>query len=156
MLHTCHPPRLGSPAAVAAPPATERLQIVSYFAYQVQYYITCCTAPNMCTQVYCESILALQAKAGGAAQLPLAIMTSGDTHARTQALLEAKAYFGMQPGQVTLLKQEKVLFCRFLKLSSWASIIPPFLSVGLLHACNWCPPVPEVLYSTAWVLCMGL
>jgi UDP-N-acetylglucosamine pyrophosphorylase len=59
-------------------------------------------------QVYVESILALQAKAGGAAQLPLAIMTSGDTHARTQALLEDNAYFGMQPGQVTLLKQEKV------------------------------------------------
>ena len=59
-------------------------------------------------QVYIESILALQAKAGGSAQLPLAIMTSGDTHDRTAALLEHHAYFGMQPGQVTLLKQEKV------------------------------------------------
>ena len=59
-------------------------------------------------QVYIESILALQAKAGGSAQLPLAIMTSGDTHDRTLRLLEDSAYFGMQPGQVTLLKQEKV------------------------------------------------
>ena len=59
-------------------------------------------------QVYIESILALQAKAGGTAQLPLAIMTSGDTHDRTARLLEENAYFGMQPGQVTLLKQEKV------------------------------------------------
>ncbi|EIE22423.1 UDP-sugar pyrophosphorylase 1 [Coccomyxa subellipsoidea C-169] len=59
-------------------------------------------------QVYIESIRALQAKAGGSAQLPLAIMTSGDTHARTEALLQDNAYFGMQPGQVTLLKQEKV------------------------------------------------
>jgi UDP-sugar pyrophosphorylase len=58
--------------------------------------------------VYIESILALQAKAGGSAQLPLAIMTSGDTHARTEALLQDNAYFGMQPSQVTLLKQEKV------------------------------------------------
>ncbi len=59
-------------------------------------------------QVYIESILALQSKAGGSAQLPLAIMTSGDTHARTEKLLQDNAYFGMQPGQVTLLKQEKV------------------------------------------------
>ena len=59
-------------------------------------------------QVYIESILALQAKAGGNAQLPLAIMTSGDTHERTQNLLQDSNYFGMQPSQVTLLKQEKV------------------------------------------------
>lgn len=59
-------------------------------------------------QLYIESILALQAKAGGSAQLPLAIMTSGDTHERTQQLLEDHNYFGMQPAQVTLLKQEKV------------------------------------------------
>src|SRR5579875_1608300 len=98
----------------------------------------------MCAQVYCESILALQAKAGGAAQLPLAIMTSGDTHARTQALLEANAYFGMHPGQVTLLKQEKVLFCRIVKLPSWTSVTSRSLPAGLLHACNWCPAVPQV------------
>ena len=61
--------------------------------------------------MYIESILALQAKAGGNAQLPLAIMTSGDTHARTQELLEKNHLFGMQPAQVTLLKQEKVLRC---------------------------------------------
>ena len=58
--------------------------------------------------MYIESILALQAKAGGNAQLPLAIMTSGDTHERTLKLLEKENYFGMQPAQVTLLKQEKV------------------------------------------------
>lgn len=48
----------------------------------------------------------LQAKAGRA--LPLAIMTSDDTHARTLALLEAHAYWGAAPGQVMLIKQEKV------------------------------------------------
>ena len=58
--------------------------------------------------MYIESILALQAKAGGNAQLPLAIMTSGDTHERTLKLLEKENYFDMQPAQVTLLKQEKV------------------------------------------------
>ena len=69
-------------------------------------------------QVYIESILALQAKAGGNAQLPLAIMTSGDTHERTQKLLEENDYFGMQPAQVTLLKQEKVRALPALLLSA--------------------------------------
>jgi UDP-sugar pyrophosphorylase len=60
-------------------------------------------------QLYAESILALQARAGDGAQpLPLAIMTSGDTHERTLALLEAHGYYGLTPGQVTLMKQEKV------------------------------------------------
>lgn len=49
----------------------------------------------------------LQAKAGGKA-LPLAIMTSDDTHQRTLDLLERNSYFGAAPGQVTLIKQEKV------------------------------------------------
>lgn len=56
-------------------------------------------------QLYCETILALQEASGAAAegrQLPLAIMTSDDTHARTQALLEQHSYFGMQAGQVPL------------------------------------------------------
>jgi hypothetical protein len=50
--------------------------------------------------------IALQAKAGKA--LPLAIMTSDDTHQRTLELLEGHAYFGATPEQVTLIKQEKV------------------------------------------------
>lgn len=58
-------------------------------------------------QLYIESILALGAKAGGKV-LPLAIMTSDDTHQRTLDLLERNAYFGASPGQVTLIKQEKV------------------------------------------------
>lgn len=32
-------------------------------------------------------------------------MTSDDTHGRTLDLLESNSYFGMQPTQVTLLKQ---------------------------------------------------
>ena len=35
-------------------------------------------------------------------------MTSDDTHEKTEALLRANGYFGMEEGQVTLLKQEKV------------------------------------------------
>ena len=39
--------------------------------------------------------------------LPLAIMTSDDTHARTAALLESHGRFGLAEGQITLIKQEK-------------------------------------------------
>ena len=74
--------------------------------------------------MYIESILALQAKAGGNAQLPLAIMTSGDTHERTLKLLEEKSYFGMQPAQVTLLKQEKVRASPALPLSADSTATP--------------------------------
>ncbi len=40
--------------------------------------------------------------------VPLAIMTSDDTHARTAALLAKHADFGAAPGQVVIVKQEKV------------------------------------------------
>ena len=59
-------------------------------------------------QLYVESILALQAKTSPHRPLPLVIMTSDDTHARTQALLEQQNNFGAAPGQITLVKQEKV------------------------------------------------
>ncbi|MED6123477.1 universal stress protein [Stylosanthes scabra] len=62
-------------------------------------------------QHYIESILALQeasSQGKNQAQIPFVIMTSDDTHGRTLELLEANSYFGMQPKQVTLLKQEKV------------------------------------------------
>lgn len=65
-------------------------------------------------QNYIESILALQdascrlVQGGCQNQIPLVIMTSDDTHARTIELLESNAYFGMEPSQVKLLKQEKV------------------------------------------------
>jgi len=59
-------------------------------------------------QLYMQYILALQARSGSKRKLPFAIMTSDDTHARTVALLEKNAYFGMDKEQVVLLKQEKV------------------------------------------------
>jgi UDP-sugar pyrophosphorylase len=40
--------------------------------------------------------------------VPLAIMTSDDTHARTVSLLAESRNFGMAEGQIVLLKQEKV------------------------------------------------
>jgi UDP-sugar pyrophosphorylase len=58
-------------------------------------------------ELYVAQILTMQAKAG-CAPLPLAIMTSDDTHARTVALLAQHANFGAAPGQITLIKQEKV------------------------------------------------
>ncbi|KAL9251033.1 UDP-sugar pyrophosphorylase-like protein [Drosera capensis] len=65
-------------------------------------------------QHYIESILALQdasyrkTEGNHKRDLPFAIMTSDDTHARTLSLLESNSYFGMKPSQVTLIKQEKV------------------------------------------------
>jgi UDP-sugar pyrophosphorylase len=38
-------------------------------------------------------------------QIPLVIMTSDDTHYKTQELLETNKYFGMLPDQIQLLKQ---------------------------------------------------
>lgn len=65
-------------------------------------------------QCYIESILALQAASfvaneGKACKcIPLVIMTSDDTHLKTQDLLKANNNFGMSPDQIHLLKQEKV------------------------------------------------
>ena len=38
-------------------------------------------------------------------KIPLVIMTSDDTHLRTQQLVENNAFFGMDTSQITLLKQ---------------------------------------------------
>ena len=63
-------------------------------------------------QLYIESILALQREAsrrtGTDVVIPFAIMTSGDTHARTAKLLADSSNFGMVADQITLLQQEKV------------------------------------------------
>ncbi len=62
-------------------------------------------------QVYMESILALQQmaqKQKPGCELPLAIMTSDDTHQRTADLLKEHDFFGAKESQITLLKQEKV------------------------------------------------
>ena len=64
-------------------------------------------------QLYIENILAMEAKAQAAGRgtgrpVPLAIMTSDDTHAATQQLLAEHSHFGAAPEQIHLLKQEKV------------------------------------------------
>ena len=55
-------------------------------------------------ELYIRSILAMQHAAetatGKPVRLPLAIMVSDDTAARTESLLREKDYFGMDPGQV--------------------------------------------------------
>ncbi len=66
----------------------------------------------MPVQLYIENILALEGKAraaglGTGQPLPLAIMTSDDTHARTHQLLEDNLHFGARPSQIHLIKQEK-------------------------------------------------
>ena len=64
-------------------------------------------------ELYIRSILALERAAapqspGKPTKLPLAIMVSDDTAKRTEELLKANDYFGMDASQVTLMKQEKV------------------------------------------------
>eukprot|EP00252_Welwitschia_mirabilis_P014024 TRINITY_DN31047_c0_g1_i1.p1 TRINITY_DN31047_c0_g1~~TRINITY_DN31047_c0_g1_i1.p1 ORF type:complete len:631 (+),score=128.57 TRINITY_DN31047_c0_g1_i1:247-2139(+) len=65
-------------------------------------------------QLYIEYILALQEASNKQNRgdvyrdIPFVIMTSDDTHARTEELLKTNFYFGMKPNQVSLLKQEKV------------------------------------------------
>lgn len=62
-------------------------------------------------QLYVETLLALQHQHGtdGAeGALPLAIMVSDDTEALTEKLLHDNNSWGAHPGQITLIKQEKV------------------------------------------------
>jgi len=64
-------------------------------------------------EYYIKNILAYQTQARTASgkvdlELPLAIMTSGDTHDLTVQLLKDNMNFGMAPDQITLMKQEKV------------------------------------------------
>ncbi|GJM97535.1 hypothetical protein PR202_ga14467 [Eleusine coracana subsp. coracana] len=65
-------------------------------------------------QHYIESILALQEASCKIAEderhtmIPFVIMTSDDTNELTIKLLESNSYFGMDPSQVKILKQEKV------------------------------------------------
>jgi UDP-sugar pyrophosphorylase len=67
------------------------------------------TASNMCfLQTYIQCILMLQRKSGATKPLPLAIMTSDDTHDKTLELLEKNSFFGAKPQQVHLLKQGRV------------------------------------------------
>jgi|EP00945_MAST-04E_sp_MAST-4E-sp1_P008066 UDP-sugar pyrophosphorylase len=66
------------------------------------------TTEDCYLKLYIHSILALQRATKATKPLPLVMMTSGDTHDRTVELLETNGYFGMEKGQITLLKQEKV------------------------------------------------
>jgi len=57
-------------------------------------------------QFYIETILAFQSRyAEPGKKLPLCIMTSGDTNAKTVALLSANNYFGMDKDQITIVQQ---------------------------------------------------
>ncbi|CAM9307727.1 unnamed protein product [Pylaiella littoralis] len=65
-------------------------------------------------ELYCKHILALQAKCrrfpGAAADLtlPLVIMTSEDTDAKTRELVEKEGRYGMAEGQIVMVMQDKV------------------------------------------------
>ncbi|PKA49520.1 UDP-sugar pyrophosphorylase [Apostasia shenzhenica] len=81
----------------------------------IKVALPCETTTGTCfLQHYIECILALQEASCKLsrdichAEIPFVIMTSDDTHIPTLHLLESHSYFGMKPGQVKLLKQEKV------------------------------------------------
>ena len=61
---------------------------------------------------YCQKILILQNKTNELnctdVKLPLAIMTSDDTHEKTINLLKKEDYFGLDKNNVNILKQDKV------------------------------------------------
>lgn len=64
-------------------------------------------------QLYCSFILACQKyarKESGKSDLllPFAIMTSGDTHQHTVELMAKNEFYGLNPAQVNIVKQEKV------------------------------------------------
>eukprot|EP00613_Pedinella_sp_CCMP2098_P036895 CAMPEP_0171808738 /NCGR_PEP_ID=MMETSP0991-20121206/76562_1 /TAXON_ID=483369 /ORGANISM="non described non described, Strain CCMP2098" /LENGTH=650 /DNA_ID=CAMNT_0012421713 /DNA_START=28 /DNA_END=1980 /DNA_ORIENTATION=- len=64
-------------------------------------------------KMYAAWILGLQQRCRDATgdhtlQIPLAIMTSGDTDAPTRALLESESFMGLSRSQVTVLMQDKV------------------------------------------------
>ena len=60
-------------------------------------------------EFYIKQILTIQKKyAPRGRNIPLAIMVSDDTEAKTVQLLQQNSYFGMAPESVTILKQEKV------------------------------------------------
>jgi len=71
-------------------------------------------------EFFCRSLLALQSRQWpprtaddsseqpATAPIPLVIMSSGDTHEKTLALLEDNGYFGLLREQVHVLRQEKV------------------------------------------------
>ena len=40
--------------------------------------------------------------------IPFCIMTSGDTHEKTVSLLKSHSYYGMRPGQISIVKQNKI------------------------------------------------
>ena len=58
--------------------------------------------------LYCKQIKAIQVRYNSGKPVPLAIMTSDDTHMKTKNMLKGKNYFGLSENQVTLIKQEKV------------------------------------------------
>ena len=84
----------------------------------IKVELPCERATDACyLQLYIQSILALQQRSAGEMPahrsakdvgVPLAIMTSDDTHAKTLDLLERNDYFGAKKEQVHLVKQEKV------------------------------------------------
>ena len=59
-------------------------------------------------ELYLSHISTMQRQHGKGRQIPVAIMTSDDTHLLTIQLLQKHHYFGMPESQITIMKQNKV------------------------------------------------
>ncbi|KAH8067344.1 UTP-glucose-1-phosphate uridylyltransferase [Aureococcus anophagefferens] len=82
---------------------------LGYDGIKLELPVELATASRL--ELYADYALAVQARAdSGDASLvvPLCIMTSDDTDAPTRALLEAEGDFGAEPGQIEIMKQDKV------------------------------------------------
>jgi hypothetical protein len=73
-------------------------------------------------------------------KLPLAIMTSDDTHARTEALLKSHDYFGMSPDQVRPCSA----------VGGWLGAVVVFLELARLLSTPMFFTGDTWLYSTHW------
>jgi len=169
------------PAALVASLSLTHIH-TSFFAHREQSFAPCradstsqrcivynrpgCTKPECrafaklhrsMMQVYIESILALQNKAsaerGEPVKLEMVIMTSDDTHSRTQALLDDHSYFGMQRKQLHLLKQEKV--CGQ-SLSHTHLLHMQSLAYGMQSFCCMAGAAMSLSIADQWNVCMQL
>ena len=100
-------------------------------------------------QFYIEYIISLQYKYAEnslndeVTDLPLCIMTSGDTNQRTIELLEKNKYFGMKKSQITIVQQGAGVPALIDNDANIALAVPnPIRTAGdAIHSAPWEPAI---------------
>ncbi|CAN0466512.1 unnamed protein product, partial [Ectocarpus sp. 8 AP-2014] len=85
---------------------SESCTMTTYLQLCVAFCLAFCRCPP--ANHFCRNAPCLVFRYGDGRKFPLAIMVSDDTRDRTQEMLEQGGWFGMEEGQITLMKQEKV------------------------------------------------